>query len=136
VPGSELTWWVPGLTFPGALARLTVDIRLSREGSGSRLVIRMSADAAGLMAWPALWVFEFIDTIMARVQLLRIKERVERYGARSADPDQQETGFRDQYQLYEVIYASGERAGLRGKESASRWRRAAVESGMISNDKG
>jgi len=131
VPGSELTWWVPGVSFLGALARLTVDIRLRPEATGSRLVIRMSADAEGLLARPSLWTFQFIDTIMARAQLLGIKQRVDRCGARSVDPDQTETGQLDQYQLYEVIYASGKSAGIRGKESALRWRRSAIESGVI-----
>ena len=134
LPGSELTWWVPGVRFLGAVACLSIDIRLRPEGTGARLVIRTSAGATGLMARPALWVFRFIDSIMARQQLLGIKQRVERYGARSADPDQPETGQSDQYQLYEAIYASGKRVGVRGKESACRWRRTAIRSGVIANE--
>ncbi len=60
VPDGELTWWVPGLKFFGAATRLAVDIRLRPEGRQSRLVIRMSADAAGVTARPALLAFRFI----------------------------------------------------------------------------
>jgi hypothetical protein len=101
-----------------------------RDG-GSRLVIRMSADAEGPMARPALWVFRLIDSIMACTQIRRIKERAEAHGARSADPERPETGSIEQFQCYEVIYASGERAGVRGKEDAARWHRAALEAGLI-----
>ncbi len=132
--GSELTWWVPGTRFLGTTARLTVDIRLSPANGGSRLVIRMAADATGGLPRTVLWVFQFIDSIMARRQLLGIKERVERHGARAADPGHPETGARDQYQLYEVIYASGDRAGTWGKELAERWRRAAVAAGSGSGE--
>jgi hypothetical protein len=130
-PGRALVWWVKGVRFVGALTHLVVDIRLTPKNEGSRLVIRMSADAAGPMARFALLVFRFIDSIMARRQLLGIRERVERYGARSADPEEPETGATDQYQLHEVIYASGKRAGLRGKELAVRWRQTAIEDGLL-----
>lgn len=131
-PGRGLAWWVPGTPFVGATARLAVDMRLTKRGSGSRLVIRMSGDAAGAMARPALWIFRFIDSIMARRQLLGIMKRAEAHGLRRSDPASPETGLRDQYQLYETIYASGERAGKPGKEAAHRWRRAAMEAGVIS----
>jgi hypothetical protein len=130
-PGRELTWWTTGSRFLGAWARLAVDIRLTPEGDGARLLTRMSADAAGVLARPVLWAFQVIDTIMARRQLLVIKSRVETYGARFENPEQPETGARDQYQLYEVIYASGETAGVKGKELAARWHRAAVEDGVM-----
>jgi hypothetical protein len=91
----------------------------------------MSADAQGTMARPAMWVFCLIDSIMATTQLRRLKERVEAQGARSSDPAQSETGSRDQFQYYEVIYASGERAGVPGKEEAARWHRAAAGAGVI-----
>ena len=129
--GRELAWWANGVRFFGATARLVTGIRLQPQGNGSRLVIRMSADAAGFTARLAIWIFQFIDTIMARRQLLGIKERVEQYGARTADPDRPETGARDQYQLYEIIYASGESAGVRGKELATHWRQAAIEDGVV-----
>lgn len=82
------------------------------------------------MARPALWVFRLIDSVMARRQLLGIQNRAERHGARTFDPQNPE-GTRDQFQLYEVIYASGERAGKPGKERARHWRRAAVEAGVL-----
>jgi hypothetical protein len=131
VDGSELTWWASGVRYFGANARLTVDIGLHPENDGSRLVIRMSADATGPTARPALWFFMMIDSIMATRQLVGIKERVETHGARTADPEHPETGARDQYQLYEVIYASGERAGAPGKEAAEQWRQAAIADGLI-----
>lgn len=130
-PGREMVWWLRGLRFAGARARLVVDMRLTPEDSGTRLVIRASADATGPTARVALLIFQFIDSIMARRQLLGIRQRVESYGARRADPADPETGARDQYQLYEVIYASGERAGRRGKEHAEYWRQAAIEDGLL-----
>ena len=130
-PGAAITWWVPGTSFLGAFARLITDIRVRPREGGSRLVIRMSADAKGPMARPALWVFRFIDSIMACTQLHRLKERAEAQGARASDPECPETGSLEQFQHYEVIYASGERAGVRGKEDAARWHRAAVEAGLI-----
>ncbi len=130
-PGREIVWWVSGLRFIGAKVRMVVDILVRPREGGSRLVIRISGDAAGLTARPVIWLFSVIDTIMARRQLLGIKERVERYGARAADTDHPENGLRDQYQLYEVIYASGERAGVPGKEQASSCRRMAIEDKII-----
>ena len=128
--GKRLTWWVPSVRFLGAKARLAVDMRLQPEGEGSRLVVRMSA-AAGLFSRPALWVFRFIDSVMARRQLLGIRARAEAYGARTSDPDMPETGIRDQYQEYEVIYASGDRAGVRGDQQGE-YRRAAIDAGLLS----
>lgn len=130
-PGKELVWWVPGVPFFGAMSRLVVDILLQPASEGSRLVIRMSGDATGAMAWPALWVFELIDTIMARRQLLQIKKRVEAFQARTSDPEEPETGARDQYQQYEVIYASGDTAGVAGIEHAKRWRQTAIDAGIL-----
>ncbi len=129
--GRGLVWWLGDLPFLGARASLAVDVALRAEGSGSRLVIRMSGAAAGAMARPALLVFRIIDSIMARRQLLGVRERVERCGARTADPGRPETGARDQFQLYEVIYADGQTAGVPGKEHARSWRRAAIEDGII-----
>jgi hypothetical protein len=126
-----LVWWTPGTRFAGARARLVTDILQKGEGEGTRLVIRMSADADGVTAHAALWIFRFIDSIMARRQLLEIKKRVERYDAHSTNPVDPETGRRDQYQLYEIIYASGEAAGIHGKEDAPRWREAAIRDGVL-----
>jgi len=131
-PGRALVWWVKGLRFFGAWTRLVIDMRIEPQDEHSRLLIRMSADAEGLMARPALLVFRFIDSIMAVRQLLGIRERAERLGARAANPENPETGDRDQYQLYGVIYASGEEAGVPGKELAGRWREAAIEDGLLS----
>jgi len=130
-PGRALTWWVNEVELAGSAARLVTDIQLSEAGEGSRLVIRMSADAQGPTALIALLVFMFIDSIMARKQLKEIKHRVESYGARTANPAKPETGALDQYQLYEVIYASGEKAGAPGKELAARWRQTAVEDRVL-----
>ena len=47
------------------------------------------------------------------------------------DPARPETGARDQFQSYEVIYASGDRAGVPGKEHAARWRMAAEADGVL-----
>jgi hypothetical protein len=132
-PGS-LAWWVKGTRFCGAYARLVVDMRLMAEGERSRLVTRMSADATGAMARPALIVFKFIDSIMASRQLCGIRDRVERCGVRTSNPAKPETGERDQYQPYEVIYASGESAGVRGREWASKWRRTAIEDGLLTDE--
>lgn len=130
-PGLGLAWWADDVRFAGATARLVVDIELRPEGTGSRLVIRMSADATGAAAGFALLVFRFIDSIMAIRQLHGIRGRIERYGARTSAPENPETGARDQYQLYEVIYASGDSAGAKGKEHAGRWRQAAVRDGVL-----
>ena len=129
-PGG-LTWWAPGVRFLGAEARLAVDVALRSEGRGSRLVIRMSADAKGLMARPALLAFRLIDGVMARRQLLGLREPIEAGSARAAASREAETGARDQYQLYEVLFASGESAGMPGREHAARWRRAAVAEGVL-----
>lgn len=130
-PGRGLTWWMKGDRFLGAWVRMVVDIRVTAEGRGARLVIRMSGDAAGFRARIALSVFEFLDSIMGRRQLLGLRERIEQFGAREEDPDHPETGRRDQYQYYEVIYASGEKAGVAGKEDAARWYQTAIEDGVI-----
>lgn len=132
-PGRELVWWTGGVQFFGARARMVFDILVMPKDGGSRLVIRISADAAGPTARLAIWVFQFIDTIMARRQLLGIKERVETYGARSEDPDHPENGLPDQYQSCVVIYASGKIAGSRNQEEVAQWRRMAIEDQVIVN---
>lgn len=68
VPGSELTWWADGVPFLGSLARLAVDIRLSPQRNGSRLVIRMSGDPSGGLPNVVLGLFRFIDSVIARRQ--------------------------------------------------------------------
>ena len=132
--GQSMVWWANEVRFAGATANLVVDIRLAAKGEQSRLVIRNSADASGAMAGAALLLFRFIDSIMAIRQLQGIRNRVECFGARSENPEAAETGARDQYQLYEAIYASGERAGVKGKEHAEKWRQSAVEDGVIASN--
>jgi hypothetical protein len=132
-PGRELVWWLGGLQAWGARFRMANDLLVTPGDRGSRLVIRISADAAGPIARPAIWFFQVIDTIMARRQLLGIKERVETYGIRAADPKHPENGRPDQYQFYEVIYASGQTAGVRGREHASDWRQMALEDKIMVN---
>jgi hypothetical protein len=130
-PGRELAWWLKGARFFGAYLRGVMLYRVIGDGARSRMVVRMQSDARGLLARPACWVYRIIDSIMARRQLLGIKECVERYGTRGEDPEHPETGARDQFQLYHAIYASGEDAGVPGREDAPTWRRAAIEDGMI-----
>jgi hypothetical protein len=91
----------------------------------------MSADASGPSASGALLVFRVIDSVMARRQLLGIRARVDVGEPAHAGYRESETGAPDQYQLYEVIYADGESAGLRGKEHAARWRKSAMEDGIL-----
>jgi len=54
----------------------------------------------------------------------------------SGDPEpvESETGARDQFQLYEILYAAGESAGVAGKEQGARWRQAAIEDGVLPPD--
>jgi hypothetical protein len=130
-PGRELVWWANRVKFLGAIARMVVDILLTLQDGGSRLIIRISADAAGASARLAMGVFQVIDTIMARRQLLGLKERGEAYGARPVDPDHPENGLPDQYQSYVIIYASGQMAGSHGQEEISRWRQMAMEDKVI-----
>lgn len=130
-PGRELVWWLAGEKFWGACASMAFDLLVTPAEGGSRLVVRISATARGVTAPLALWVFAGIDTIMARRQLLGIKERVERYANRTGDPDHPETGQPDQYQAYGVLYASGQTAGSRGLQQLSRWRQLARADGVI-----
>lgn len=132
-PGREMVWWLSGEQFLGSRVRMVIDLLVIPTNAGSRLVIRISGDAAGPLARLALGVFQLIDTIMARRQLLGIKERVETYGTRAVDSDHPENGSGDQYQLCEVIYASGKVAGVRGQEKASFWRQVAIEDKIIAN---
>jgi hypothetical protein len=128
-PGRALTWWMPGDDAFGTTMRMVVDIRLDPEGAGSRLVIRVSGDATGTAGRAVIPLFRAVDSVMAIRQLLGIRTRAETYGARTADPRVPETSARDQFQLYETIWASGERAGVAGREKAARWREDAVRAG-------
>lgn len=130
-PGRVLVWWADGARFVGSRARLVGCFALGAEGRGTRLITRWSADAAGPSAHLALLVFRLIDSIMARRQLLGIRDRAERHDGGRAMPRDRETGDRDQYQFYEVLYAAGESAGVAGKESGARWRQAAMTDGIL-----
>ncbi|MHC4164711.1 MAG: hypothetical protein ACYSUM_21545 [Planctomycetota bacterium] len=130
-PGRELAWWLKGLPFLGAHLRGVMLYRVTAAGTRARLVVRIQSDARGLLARLAIWLYRVIDTIMARRQMLGIKERAERYGTRREDPERPESGARDQFQLYHAIYASGEEVGIPGKEDAPKWRQAAIEDGVI-----
>ena len=130
-PGRSLTWWLPGTSSLGARMRMITDMHVEPEDGRSRLTIRISGDAAGWSARPLIGAFTVVDSIMARQQLLGVKARVEMYGTRGHDPQRPETGARDQFQVYEVILASGDRAGLRGRESGPKWRAAAIADGAL-----
>ncbi|MBT8332692.1 MAG: hypothetical protein KJP06_10250 [Deltaproteobacteria bacterium] len=129
--GRELAWWLKGGRFFGAFLRGIMFYQVTGDGDRTRLLCRMQADARGLFARWACWLYRIIDSIMARRQLLGIKRRVERFGTRSEDPEHPETGARDQYQLYQAIYATGQGVGVAGREDAKIWRRAAIEDGVI-----
>ncbi len=131
-PGRALTWWLPGEEAFGTTMRMVVDIRLDPEGAGSRLVIRISGDATGTVGTFILHAFEAVDSIMTIRQLQGIKSRAEAYGTRANDPAAPETGERDQFQLYETIWSSGERAGVAGRENAALWRQDAEAAGVVS----
>lgn len=131
-PGRALTWWLPGDESFGTTMRMVVDIRLDPEGAGSRLVARISGDATGTVGAVVVRVFEAVDSLMAIEQLHGIKTRAETFGVRTLDPAIPDTGARDQYQLYEAIWRSGERAGTAGSEKAAQWRRDAEAAGAVS----
>ncbi len=129
----EIVWWVPGEWLMGVTTRMVINLHLAGNERQSRLIMRISADATGPAALLVKWGFMFIDTIMARQQLLGIKQRAEQHGNRTTDPNQPETGKYAQYQLYQTIYASGETIGVAGKEKASQWRQAAIDAGLIND---
>ncbi|MDP4014480.1 MAG: hypothetical protein U0990_08135 [Candidatus Nanopelagicales bacterium] len=129
-PGRGATWWVPGDDMLGATVRMVTDIRLDPKASGTRLVIRISGTAEGAGAAFITLGFEVVDSIMAVQQLKGIKARAETFGARTADPQNPETGERDQFQIYEAIWAQGGNAGVAGREHAARWREAAREAAV------
>ncbi len=131
-PGRSLTWWLPGEETLGTTMRMVTDIRLDPEGAGSRLVIRVSGDATGTAGALLVRGFEPVDSIMAIRQLRGIKARAEAFGARTSDPAAPETGARDQFQLYQTIWNSGERAGVPGREKAAVWRQHAEAAGVMS----
>ena len=129
--GRELAWWLRGGRFFGAYVRNVMLYRVTGNETRSRLIVRMQADAKGLLARWACWFYRIIDSFMARKQLLGIKQRVERYGLRGENPECPERGARDQFQLTHAIYATGEEVGVPGREDARTWRRAAIEDGVV-----
>lgn len=130
-PGESLAWWCGETRFLGSEARMVASYALRREDEGTRLVARMSADAAGPTAPLAMLVFQLTDSIMARRQLLGLRARVMAEDEGRAPLEDAETGARDQYQRYEVMYASGERAGATGEGEAGRFRLAAAADGLL-----
>ena len=129
--GREIVWWLDESRFLGATVRSAVGYHLIPQdgGDSARLIVRMQADARGIGA-PLVWLlFPMIDSIMACRQITNLRSRAEWYGSRADDPRAPETGARDQFQLYQVIYASGEEAGVRGKEQAAEHRRRALKDG-------
>jgi hypothetical protein len=93
---------------------------------GTRVIARMSADAASWAGRLALMLFKIMDSIMARRQLIGLRER-----AGCPRPDDTETSARDQFQLYWVLYASGATADVVGEEQSAGWRATAIADGVI-----
>jgi carbon monoxide dehydrogenase subunit G len=133
-PGQSVTWWLDGGRFVGSRARLVSSFLCCGEGQGTRVISRISADTAGPLALFAMLVFACIDSIMAGRQLVGLRDRVEYCERNPTTVKDSETGDRAQYQLYEICYASGGSAGVRGKEEGGRWREAAIEAGVLPPD--
>jgi len=129
--GVSLAWWFDGGSFLRSRARSATCLELLEEEGSTRLVSRISADAHGFTAVPALLLFRVIDSIMAVRQLIGLRERSEASADILARSRESETGARDQYQLYEILFAEGGAAGVPGREEAARWRRKAIEAGVL-----
>ena len=71
---------------------------------------------------------------MACRQLIGLRDRVEYSEQDPASLRDPETGDRAQYQLYEIIYASGDRAGVAGKEEGAIWRKSAIRDGILEGE--
>jgi hypothetical protein len=130
-PGRDLVYWVEQCRWIGTTWRGAFQYHLQPENGGSRLVVRVAAEARGLVAGPAMWFFQSVDFIMMRRQLLGLRDRAEQFGTRREDPANSETGARDQYQEPVAIYASGERAGTSGEAGVARWRQDAMAAGVL-----
>lgn len=130
-PGREIVWWGPDTPFLGARTWSAWSYRVLPDVHGSRLVARFDVLSTGAMGPLAAVLFSLIDCIMAVRQLRTLKHRAEQDGLRTTDPDNAENGERDQYQLYEVIYASGEQAGAPGVEGAQASRRCAAADRVV-----
>ncbi|UCG87889.1 MAG: hypothetical protein JSW71_04920, partial [Gemmatimonadota bacterium] len=129
--GRSVAWWLDGSRFLGSRFRMVTCFSLCTEGQGTRLISRISADATGPMAHIFLLAFRPVDSIMACRQLIGLRDRVEYCEQGHASARDPETGSRDQYQLYEILYAGGDRAGVAGKEEGAQWRRAATRDGVL-----
>ncbi len=69
---------------------------------------------------------------MACRQLIGLRDRVEYHEEAKPSPRDPETGDRDQYQLYEILYATGDGAGVAGgEEDGAKWRQAAIRDGVL-----
>ncbi len=131
-PGRALTWWLPADEALGTTMRMVTDWRLEAAGGGTRLIVRIAGDATGTVGPLVIRGFEIVDSIMAIRQLRGIKQRAEAFGTRTADPKAPETGARDQFQLYETIWNTGQWAGVPGREKAILWRQDAEAAGIFS----
>ncbi len=130
-PGREIVWWAPEDPLFGGQTWSAWQYRVVPEGDGSRLLMRVDMAAAGATGRLVLLVVPLIDSIMALRQLRTLKDLTERYGVRTEDPQNPETGAPDQYQLYQVIYASGDEAGVPGTENAQQSRSRAEADGVV-----
>jgi hypothetical protein len=131
--GSELVWWLDETSFLGARVRSAMGYYLIPQdgGDSARLVVRIQTDARGLGAPLVRLLFPIMDSIMACRQMVNLKTRAESYGSRTDDPRASETGARDQYQLYEALFASGGQAGVPGKEHAAKHRKQALRDKVL-----
>ncbi len=129
--GRSVAWWIHGARSLGSQVRAVMCYGIGAAGQGTRLISRISADATGPTAHIFLLGFRAIDSIMARRQLIGLRDRVEYCEQGHASLRDPETGDRDQYQLYEILYASGERAGVAGKEDGAKWRQSAIRDGVL-----
>lgn len=130
-PGKEIAWWAEDTPFLGARTWSVFRYRVVAEDDGSRLLMRVDAAAAGAGRWLVVLLFPVIDSLMALPQLRNLKDRAERHGVRAEEPENAETGERDQYQVNHVIYASGEEAGVPGREAARESRSSAAADGVV-----
>ncbi len=130
-PGREIVWWAPNDPFLGAPTWSAWQYTVTGQGNGSRVVMRVDIAATGALRWVPLLATPLVDAIMAQRQFRNLKGLVERYGARTTDPDNPETGAQDQYQLFHVIYAAGGEAGVPGVENAQQARAWARADGVL-----
>jgi hypothetical protein len=125
-PGVELAWWLRDDPFMGATTSMATCLRLAPEGEGTRVVFRITGGGRGMTTPLVMQVFTLIDTIMMISQLKGLKRRVEAPASAHEAAAAAETGARDQYQQYELIYGDGSVAGVEGSENGARWRELAI----------